>query len=180
MAELEKIARPYAKAAYEFARENDAILPWSQMLHFMSQTAQQPLIAELLKNPECPAKKLASIFIEVAKKELTQQACNFIELLAEQKRLKVLPEIAKLFAEFRARQEKNLKVKTYSVVPLSEELKNNITQKLARKLGCNIILCCETDPSLLGGMVLQVGDRVFDNSIRDQFLRMRESVIKSI
>ncbi len=101
MAERATIARPYAKAAFEYARDAkasaEAFADWSQGLALATQVVADPRIAELIKNPELTAADHASLVNNVGGERLNPGIKNFVRVLAENDRLLLLPEIAAHF-----------------------------------------------------------------------------------
>lgn len=100
MAELTTIARPYAKAAFDFAIEHNAVDNWAEMLTFAALVSEnetmQPLLNGALANT-----KLAALFINVCGEQINKQGQNLIKVMAENGRLSVLPTVSKLFSDFR-------------------------------------------------------------------------------
>ena len=97
MAEILTIARPYAQAAFLFADSHQALKEWSDMLEFLAVVSADPEMTSLIENPRMTETQLAELFISIGADRLDDSCHNFIRLLAENRRLKLLPEIAALF-----------------------------------------------------------------------------------
>ena len=97
MAERATIARPYAKAAFEYARDANALAQWSEGLKATAQIVADPRVAPLTKSPEWSAADLVGLITDVAGPELAAGMQNFVRVLAENHRLLLLPEIAAHF-----------------------------------------------------------------------------------
>ena len=107
MAELSTLARPYAKAAFEFARDSQQLAQWSEVLTAASQLAEQPRVVELLSSPSLTSSQMAAAFSGLFGDELTPNAANFIGTLAYNKRLLLLPQISEQFVALKAQQEQD-------------------------------------------------------------------------
>jgi F-type H+-transporting ATPase subunit delta len=172
-----RLARPYARAAFDYAREHQQLAQWSEMLRTLSEWVQQPTVASLLSNPQYSTEKRAEIVLALGEKVLSKEGGNFIKLLASYQRLSVLPEIYTLFEQLRAEVEKTLQVQVKSAVPLDEKNKTQLVVSLTKKLGQPVELACDVDAALLGGFLVSVGDRVIDSSIRGQLEKLRHAVV---
>ena len=112
MSELTTVARPYARAAFEFAVDNNNIEAWSTMLSFAAEVAQNATMADILTREKAP-QELAELFLSVCDDQLDENGQNFIKVLAENGRLSVLPRVAQLFAELETEYKKRLTLTLY-------------------------------------------------------------------
>lgn len=166
MAEITTVARPYAEAAAALARESDSWPAWSAMLELVTQVTAESQLAALMGNPMVPAERLAKIILAVCGTRLTAEGANFVRLLADNKRLGTLPEIARLFGEFRSAQEGRLEAHIATAYPLSDSQLARLVAKLEAKFGAHVDAVQETDAELIGGLIVRVGDEVMDASMR--------------
>lgn len=171
-----KIARPYAKAAFELAQMQNAFGKWSDMLAFASTVASDKNIVELMKDPRLSKDQLLALFLDLGKDLYTQEMNNFIHSLAMFKRWSLLPEIAQIFEEMRAQAEKVVTVELISAQPVNDEFQQRFQQALQRKTHCNIVLECQTDKSIIGGAVIKAGDLVIDGSIRGRLAKLSDAL----
>lgn len=172
MAETLTIARPYAQAAFQFASSHDALGEWSQMLEFLSAVAADPEMAAVIEDPRMTESKLAELFMGVGTGRLDEKAHNFIRLLAENRRLQLLPYIAAQYEGLRREAEKTVRAELITAYPVSEEQKAAFTAALKQRLGREIELECTTDKALLGGAVIRAGDLVIDGSVSGKLERL--------
>jgi F-type H+-transporting ATPase subunit delta len=168
MADKTTVARPYAKAAFAEARGESKLGPWSDALRAGATVVTDPRVSVLLGNPTVKSADLAQLVIGIAGGELGDHGSNFVRTLAENHRLAYLPEISALFDEFKDEAEKVVDVTVTSAAPLDEGQRKTLTTALERKLKRGVRMQCHTDPSLIGGAVLQAGDLVIDGSLRTQ------------
>lgn len=173
---LTTLARPYASAAFEYALDKNALAEWDDMLKNAALIVEDPAVKALLTSPAVTSKQLMDLFTTVLAKVLDRQKKNFIGLLAANKRLPLLPDIAALFDSLKADYEKTLTVSVVSAVSLDEAYQQKLVKSLTKRLQRQVSLECEIDPSLLGGAVITAGDRVIDGSIRGKLNRLFESL----
>jgi F-type H+-transporting ATPase subunit delta len=172
MSELITVARPYARAAFELAREEDRFKPWSEMLAYMAAVARDPTLHALLDSPRLTTDQAAELFLAVCGEHIDEQGANLVRLMAENRRLTALPEVAELFEQYRARAEGKVEVEVTSAQKLDPRHRDAFIGALKHRLGREVDLTTRTDPSLLGGAVIRAGDLVIDGSIRGRLNRL--------
>ncbi len=176
MAELSTLARPYAKAAFAFAREHRALPAWSAMLAMAATVAEEPQVAQKINTPSLSATDRATLLIELCGDALDQAGRNFLHILAENLRLPLLGEVARLFEELKAAAEKEAAVEIISAMPLEEEMTARLTQALGARLGQEVSVRVRIDENLLGGAVVRAGDMVIDGSVQGRLQRLAEAI----
>ncbi|RFA30637.1 F0F1 ATP synthase subunit delta [Alkalilimnicola ehrlichii] len=172
MAELGTIARPYAQAVYELAKDTGQLPQWSEQLDFAAAVASDNLMQGLLLSPRFSPAQLEEMFIKVCEERLTDQGRNMIRLLAENRRLHLLPQIAKQFADLRAAAEKTLQARLISAQPVEPAAQEKLAEALGKRLDVKVTLTNEIDAGLLGGAVIRAGDLVIDGSVRGRLERL--------
>ena len=134
MAELSTLARPYAKAAFEYAMEAGDLQGWSDSLGTASSVAKQSTVDQLLSSPSSTSAEQAAALTGICGESLSSAGKNFICILSENRRLKLLPQIAHQFEIMKANQEKAIEVDVASAQPLDEEQQEKLTEALSKKL----------------------------------------------
>jgi F-type H+-transporting ATPase subunit delta len=172
MADKSTIARPYAKAAFEEARDRGRLEPWSQALRTAAAVIADPRVGSLLDNPRVTPAELAALVIGIAGPELDEEGRNFVRTLADNRRLALLPEISGRFDELKSEAEGIIEVTVTSAAPLDEAQRRKLAQALERRLGRQVRMQCATDPALIGGAVLRAGDWMLDGSLRNRLDRI--------
>lgn len=172
MADRLTIARPYARAAFEEARQVKRLGPWSEALAAAAATVRDPRVATLLGNPRVTTDELAQLVIGVTGSQLGAQGENFLRTLALNHRLAYLPEISTLFDELKDAAEGIADVIITSAAPLDGAQKERLATALEKRLKRNVRLHGEVDESLIGGAVLRAGDLVIDGSLRTRLERI--------
>ncbi|WP_108652833.1 F0F1 ATP synthase subunit delta [Dongshaea marina] len=175
MSEVTTVARPYAKAAFDFAVEKGTIEQWMQMLSFAAEVAQNETIENLIGSA-INVEKLADIFVQVCGDQVDQHGKNLIKLMAENGRLEVLPAVLKLFTEMKIEHEKEVCAEVVSAKKLDAAQQKKILASLEKRLERKVKLDCRVDPSLMAGMVIKAGDLVIDGSVRSQLDRLSEAL----
>jgi len=176
MGRMTTLARPYALAAFECAQDKNVLPAWEAMLTSAAEVAHHPAVVRFLAQPEMTAKQSSTLFCEVLVTVLDKEKKNFIDLLAENKRLPLLPEIAELFKSYRAALEKTISVQVTSAEALNEPMKNKLLAALTKRLKKQVSLECVVDPSLIGGVMVRAGDIVMDGSVQGQLKRLLDSL----
>ena len=176
MAELTTLARPYAKAAFEYAQAHQQLANWSAMLGLAAAVSQDDTMQRLLKAPRLTSAEKAATFIDVCGDKFNAQAQNFIHVAAENDRLLLLPEIAALFEVFKAEQEQSVDVEVTSAFALSTEQQDKLAKVLSARLNREVRLHAVEDSALIGGVVIRAGDLVIDGSIRGKLAKLAEAL----
>ncbi len=166
MAEKVTIARPYARAAFEFARERNALAPWSEVLAAAGAVVADPNVDRLLANPHVTPAQLVELIVSVVGSGFDEHAKNFLNTLAENRRLGLLPDIAAIYETLRAEVERVADVHLTSAVALSDAQRERLTAALKKRLGREVRLHEHVDASLIGGAIVRSGDLVIDGSLK--------------
>jgi F-type H+-transporting ATPase subunit delta len=168
MAEPSTIARPYAEAAYRLADAGGKLAEWSATIANLAQVAADARVAQAMHDPNAPTEKVAGLFIGILSGRLTGDAENFVRVLAENRRLDVLPEIREQFEALKNTREGVVDVEIHTAFPLDDaqlaDITARIEQQTIRKVKTRVI----EDKSLLGGVKVTIGDKVIDGSARAQ------------
>lgn len=172
MATLESIARPYARAAFNYARDNKQLLAWKNFLEAAACVAKDPVVIRILTTPEIAVIKVLDLFQGVLAKLLDGERKNFLLLLAQNNRLLVLPEISDLFNSYYSSLEKISKVRVVTAVAAQTDFQQKLAQALTKRLQHDVTLQCEIDPAIIGGAIIYMNDSVIDGSVRGQLTRL--------
>lgn len=172
MADRSTIARPYARAAFDEARSDKRLGPWFDALNVGATVVQDERVQNLLGDPLVTPAQLAQFVSSIAGDGLGPHGQNFVQTLAENRRLGYLPEIAAIFGELKDAEEGIVDVTVTSAAPLDQQQQLSLSEALARRLKRQVRMHCETDPTLIGGAVLRAGDLVIDGSLRTRLDRI--------
>jgi len=175
MSELITIARPYAKAAFDFACQQDEIKHWQKMLSFAAEISDHHTIANLLRE-NIAYDVLADLFISLCGKRLNEFGKNFIRIMAENKRLSLLSEVLQLFQQYCAERDSITDVEVISVVKLTKSQENKIAKAMEKCLSQKINLTNKIDKSIISGLIIRGRDMVIDQSIRGRLERLTDAL----
>lgn len=173
MSEFVTVARPYAKAAFDFAVEHQSLDRWQSMLAFTAEVTRNEQIEELLSGALAP-ETMSQTFIAVCGEQLDDAGQNLIKVMAENGRLRVLPEVLQQFIELRASLEAIAEVEVTSATPLSEAQQAKIAAAMEKRLSRKVKLNCKIDKSVLAGVIIRAGDMVIDGSVRSRLERLAD------
>ncbi len=176
MTNFANIARPYALAAFEYARDCKQLADWQSFLTTAAKVAEDSTIIKLLANPMVSADKLQVLFTEVLTDFLDAGRKNFLILLAQHKRLVVLPDILALFNAHYATLEKMRNVRVITAIEAKDEFRQQLAASLSKRIRHDVTLHCEIDPAILGGAVIHMGDSVIDGSVLGKLTRLRQTL----
>lgn len=176
MAELSTIARPYAKAAFEYALDAQTVSEWASMLDFVAQAVSNDKVAALITNPALSSEQKGDVVLKIGEGHLVDKVQNFIKLLARNNRLEALPAIRQRFDVLKANYDKTVDVEVTSAAALSDDQLQRLTDKLTTKLGRKVNIETQVDSSMIGGLVIRAGDMVIDGSIRGKLNKLSETL----
>lgn len=173
MSQALTLARPYARAAFSAAQDENALAKWSDALGFAAQVAADPSAASLLLNPQLThAEAVSLLSVDGAGESFSR----FLALLAENRRLAQLPEISGLFEELKAEAERVVKATVTSAAALPAGELEVLKAALKKRFGREVELSTAVDASLIGGAVIDAGDVVIDGSLKGKLSRLRAAL----
>lgn len=169
------MARPYARAAFETARDAGTLAEWDRSLTFAATAAGVPEAARALGNPRLAAADLVALLLPPGT-AADAPFGRFLAMLAEYRRLALLPEIAELFAAMRREHEGVVRAVVTSAVALDEAQRSALATALERRFGRRIEIETAVDPALIGGAVIKAGELVIDGSVRNRLEQLRDAL----
>ena len=173
MSEFVTVARPYAKAAFDFAVEHKSVERWQDMLAFAAEVTKNEQMAELLSGG-LAREELSAAFIAVCGEQLDENGQNLIRVMAENGRLQVLPDVLEQFIHLRAASEATAEVDVISASQLSEAQLEKIVGAMEKRLSRKVKLNCKIDKSVMAGVIIRAGDMVIDGSVRGRLDRLAD------
>ncbi|NBC46407.1 MAG: F0F1 ATP synthase subunit delta [Gammaproteobacteria bacterium] len=166
------IARPYAEAAFEVARASSALDTWSDALNRLAAIVADPQVASQIGNPNLSDKALLDLIFGVAGEGLSAEVQNLVRLLAENERLAVLPDLARLFDARKTAAQGVRHIQIRSAYALSDAEQDSLKGTLKGHFGADVELTVEQDPSLIGGLEVRADDVVIDGSVRGRLQQL--------
>lgn len=178
MAEKITVARPYAKAAFEYAGEQKALGRWSDTLATASAVVTDARVAKLLTSPRVTPEQLVGLIADIVGSSLDDRGKNFLDTLAQNRRLGLLPEIAAIYEVLRAEVENIADVQVTSAVALDDAQRAHLTTALKKRLKREVRLHCDVDAALIGGAIVRSGDLVIDGSLKARLERLANDIAR--
>ncbi|OPX55679.1 F-type H+-transporting ATPase subunit delta [Oceanospirillum multiglobuliferum] len=176
MAELSTVARPYAKAAFEYAFSQGQLAEWSNMLSLAATAVSDKAVQNVLSNPGISQQQKAEVVLDICAAVMNENGKNFVQTLSEVGRLSLFPQIAAQFEVLKAEQEKTVEVEIFSAYELTNEQQTKLAQALQKRLNREIKIQTQVDKSLIGGVLIHAGDTVIDGSVRGKLAKLAEAM----
>ena len=164
------LARPYARAVFTMAREQQRLPQWSNLIGWAAHAVSEPAVQSLLGDPGLSSQALDDLVVPPG--DIDPLFQQFLSVLAENRRLAVLPEIAGLFDSLRAEDEKIVRATITSATPLAEDEVAKLRASLVKRFGREVQVTTAVDAALIGGAVIDAGDVVIDGSLRSKLERL--------
>jgi F-type H+-transporting ATPase subunit delta len=170
------VARPYAKAIFDIAVENNTLQQWSEVLAGLATTAQETVFINFIINPRVTAKQRENLLVGIVEQCLGNAGKNFIQILANNQRLDIFPELAVTYEQMRTEYENITPIKAIAAYPLTAEQQTKLELALQKRLQKKVALQYTVDQKLLGGMMLYIGDTIIDGSLRNKLDRLKQDL----
>ena len=171
MSELTTVARPYAKAAFDYAVETKAIDSWLTQLTFAAEVAKDETIKGYLSGG-ASVEQAQTLFLNVCGDQVNSEGQNFLKVMAENERLLVLPLVLEHFLALKAELEQEITVDVTSAVEITAEQKTTISAALEKRLAHKVKLNCKIDVNIVSGLIIKAGDMVIDGSVQGKLSRL--------
>jgi F-type H+-transporting ATPase subunit delta len=171
MAEIATVARPYAEALFRIAKQGN-MAAWSELVSELAQVAAHPDVQAFAANPNVSDADIVGVLTALVKAPLTPEARNFIQVLTENGRIALLPEIAVQFEVLKNADAGAADATISSAFALESAQVQPLVATLEKKFGRKLNPTLTVDPSLIGGVRVIVGDEVLDTSVRAKLQQM--------
>ncbi len=176
MADLSTLARPYAKAAFELAREEGSLKQWGEALDRLSAAVQNPDISNLIGHPAVVKADLAGMLSSLIQEQVGDKGNSLVKLLVENGRLKVAPQIAEQFEALRAAAESRIDVEIATAAEVAPRAQEQLADAVSKRLNRDVVVSWSVDDSLLAGAVIRAGDLVIDGSAKGELEKLRTAL----
>lgn len=177
MADLSTLARPYAKAAFELARDAKRFKEWGDALNALATAVKSPDVAGLIGHPALFKGDLAEVLSQVVAATLGEEGRSLVKLLVENNRLQAAPFIAEQFEALRAEAESRIDVEITSAVPIPPAQQEKLADAVGKRLARDVVVEWKTDESLVAGAVIRAGDLVIDGSVKGELEKLRTALV---
>lgn len=170
------LARPYAVAAFERAKETGSVERWQDTLEFLRVLLADPRMQQAAGNPVADKHAFLQALIDLCGERVDADSANFLRLLVQNRRLGLIEDICTLFSHYRAESEGTIDAAVATAFPLDDGERDRIAGLIEKLMKRRARLTVRQDESLIGGVIIQAGDRVIDASLRGQLQRLQKSL----
>lgn len=177
MARRDSGARRYAEAAFGVAMRDGTLDSWRAELDLAGGIVGDERSLEVLANPAIPADRRATVLSELLGKRVSQPVQNLIQLMLRRGRIEDLPRVAAEFRRLDDDRQGIIHATATSALELTPDEVRALTAKLEQSTGGRIALDVHVDPSLLGGLIVRVGDSLIDGSVQGRLERLRTQLV---
>lgn len=168
------VARRYARAIFDLARDRGILDRVGDDLRLVAEFAARPEVRRVLHNPLVPVERKQESFRAALGERVERPVAELVRLVLRKGREVFIPQIVAEF-ESLVRQERNVVQAEVTVArPLSEQLREQLQRRLEELWGKKVELDLKLDPRIIGGLVLSVGDRRIDGSLRGRLASLRQ------
>ena len=172
-------ARRYARAIFELAQEGDHVDAWAKRLAAVRAVLTDERVRRVLVNPTVPTATRVELVAGLADRGMGKEGLNLAKLLVASRRVGVIDGIVEEYDRLADESADRVRATATTAVELSDGDRRRVGKELSERLGKEVRLEVEVDPAILGGLVTQIGSRVFDGSIARHLARVREQLVQA-
>jgi F-type H+-transporting ATPase subunit delta len=176
MATTNTLARPYAKAAFEYASSANKLDAWSSMLALASAVMTDAAFSNRVMNPALTGEQKAEDLLMVCEGQFDVEFAAFVRTLSENDRLSVIPVIAELYEQNKAEHDRSITVEVETAFELDADQQRTLATALSKRLDRTVTPHVTINPALIGGVLIRAGDLVIDGSVRGRLAKLAEAL----
>ncbi len=169
------IARRYADAYFGLAEQAGDLDGWRKGLAEAVEVLNRPDAALVLQNPRLSLGERTRFALELLE-DTADPARNLVRLLVERKRIRILSGVLEHYDLLVDRASGVVRAEITTAIPVNAALERTITEALRQQLGTDVQTVVREDPDLIGGLIIRVGDRVIDGSVRTRLQQLQASL----
>ncbi len=169
-------ARRYAQAIFQLALESDELEKWLDDLTVLADSASNSQFLEFMTQPRVPAATKLEVIRESLGDSVGRLALNLVSMLAMRNLAHILPEIADQYQGLLDHHRGIERAEVVSAVPLTDEQHRSAVELLEGMSGNEVRLSARVEPTLIGGIIMRIGDRVVDGSTKSKLQAMRREL----
>ena len=176
MADPRTFARPYARAAFDYANAHKVVGEWRVFLDRLAELAALAPVHDLVSTPVVSRERRAEVLAEIAGVAVPQGGDNFLRLMARNGRLEALPAVSEEFARLEALAEGTMEAVIETAVELEPAAAKRLAEALGKRLGGTLEASFRVAPEIIGGVVIRIGDQVIDASLATRLSRLARTM----
>jgi F-type H+-transporting ATPase subunit delta len=170
------IGRRYAQAYFDLARQEKKVKERRQDLARAVETLAHPAVADALANPRLTLAERTRLALDLLD-GVADPARNLVRLLVQRNRTGALSDLLEAYDALADRDSGVVRAEVVTAVPVDAELEKRISGALGKKLGAAVETEVRQDPDIIGGLIIRIGDRVIDNSVRTHLEQLRTALV---
>lgn len=179
--DLHQVIQGYAQAILSIAKSEGCVdQVESELTEFRDALSANSEVMTFLKDPKVTSEGKRKAIVELLGEDVSALVHYPLSLAIEQGRAELLPGIIDQFFNLTAESRKKVTAKVTTAVPLSDAVAKNVEATLSELAGQSVFLKMSVDPSILGGITVQLGDRIIDGSLKGQLDHLREGLSRKI
>ena len=178
MAENATIARPYAKAVFDYAQESNSFDEWDAALDQLAAISSDETFSTMINDPRVEGSKITQLLTDLTKDVLPNGGANFVSLLVKNERLDSLVDVKKQYADLVAQAKAIMTVEITTAMTLTSDQKSSLTSALEKRLGQKVNLIEIVDASLVGGAVIKANDLVIDGTAKGRIEKLTTALAR--
>jgi F-type H+-transporting ATPase subunit delta len=169
-------ARRYAEAAFEIAQRDGTLDAWLKELDAAAAALGDPEVARVVGNPAIPFPDRAQMVTEILGRRASEKGRNLVLLLVRRGRFELLPRVAAEYRRLYDRQAGIVEATVTSASALDPGEVTAIRRRIAEVTSGKVEMTTKVDPSIIGGVIIQLGDQLMDGSVRGRLERLRNQL----
>jgi F-type H+-transporting ATPase subunit delta len=170
------IGRRYAQAYFDLARQSKKVTERRADLEQAVNTVAHPEVRAALANPRLSLAARTTLALDLLD-GVGEPARNLVRLLIERNRTGVLGELLDAYDALADRDSGVVRAEVVTAIPVDAELQKRIGRALGERLGADVQTEIRQDPDIIGGLIIRIGDRVIDNSVRTHLEQLRTALV---
>ena len=178
MAENATIARPYAKAVFDYAQESNSFDEWTTLLSQLAVISSDESFSVIANDPNTKNEKVTALLVDLTKETLPTGGENFINLLVQNERLDSLNDVQIQYENLVAKAKAIVTAQVTTAMALTEDQKSSIISALEKRLGQKVVINETVDSSLIGGAVIKTGDLVIDGTAQGRIEKLTTALAR--
>jgi len=170
-------ARPYAIAAFEYAKSRNTVDQWWQFLHALRVSLSDPKVRHYIADPTVDDADKITLLERLCNDWLIDDVKHFIKVLADSDRLMLANDIFEMFEIEKEKAERILRVQFTTAFELDERERNSLVAAVEQRSGENLNADFLIDASIIGGVIIRMDNDVIDMSVQQQLRQLKQILI---
>jgi F-type H+-transporting ATPase subunit delta len=168
--------RRHAQAVFRIALESNQLDRWQTDLETMAAVLQDAKVISFLENPKVSLERKTDV-LQQALGGITPKAMNLAYLLVAKKRLRMVPSLVAEYRRLVYAHKGIVEADVVTAIPITDGEEERIGRDLAAITGKTVMLAAMVDPEIIGGLVVRLGDKLMDGSVRTRLQQLRRKLV---